>query len=323
MLRYFEGCPEILVPDNLRSGVDAPCRYDPDINRTYAEFAAFHGAVVIPARVRRPRDKAKVEAAVLFAERWILAALRHRTFFSLAELNLAIRELLRRLNDRPMRRLGVSRRELFERLDRPALRPLPEYRYELAEWATCRPNIDYHVEFDRNYYSVPHQLARKEVEVRATASTLEVLFKSNRVASHPRQRGRGQYATRPEHMPRSHRAHAEWTPSRLIAWADRSGPATSRLVAAIMESRPHPEQGFRACLGVMRLGKSYGSKRLEAACAKALKLGSYRYKTVHNILRNRMDRAPLDDGLRTSTPRSIHDNVRGALYYAAKEDDLC
>ena len=231
MLGYFGGSPEIWVPDNLRSAVTRACRYEPEVNRTYADLARHYGAVVIPARVRKPRDKAKAEAAVQVAERWIVAVLRKRTFFSLAELNIAIRDCLRRINERRMRVVGVSRRELYERLDRPALKPLPTWRFEIAEWKECGVNIDYHIEVDHNFYSVSHRLLRQRVEARFTASTVEVLLNDKRIAVHARLRGRGQYSTKPEHMPRSHRAHAEWTPSRLIGWADKAGPATGRVVS--------------------------------------------------------------------------------------------
>jgi transposase len=317
MGEYFSGSSEIWVPDNLKSGITKPCRYEPEVNRTYRDLAEHYSAVVIPARVRKPKDKAKVETAVLVAQRWILATLRNRTFFSLEELNQAIREKLELLNNRPMKKLGVSRRELFERLDRPALKPLPERRYELAEWKTCTVNIDYHVDVEHNFYSVPHQLSGEKCEARFTTRTVEVYFKNRRVASHQRLRGRGQHSTTPQHMPHSHREHAEWTPSRLIRWAQRAGPATGQLVAEIMRRRPHPEQGFRACLGVMRLGRRHGPDRLEAACTRAIALRSYSYQTVKNTLSSGMDRLPFDQEPSTLTPH--HDNIRGADYYAAQE----
>jgi transposase len=324
MLTFFGGSTEIWVPDNLKSGVTGPCRYEPEVNRTYQEMATHYGAVVIPARVRRPKDKAKVESAVQVAERWILAALRDRTFFTLAELNAAIRELLDDLNRRPMQKLGVSRRELFERLDRPALKALPTDRYEIGVWKPCRVNIDYHVEVERNVYSVPYQLVRETVEARLTTSMVEIFFKNKRVASHRRRLGRGGASTQLAHMPRSHRAHAEWTPSRLIRWAEKAGPATGHLVAEILRHKVHPEQGYRACLGIMRLGRRHGDDRLEAACARATRLGAFSYQTVKNILNAGLDRLPLEnDG--TAPPQGLaHDNIRGATYYvAAQEDDEC
>jgi transposase len=285
------------------------------LNRTYLEFARHYGIAIVPARSGRPRDKAKAETHVLVVQRWVLAALRQRRFFSLAELNAAIRELVAQLNARPMKKLGVSRQDLFERVDRPALRPLPAARYELATWKDCTVNIDYHIEAAHNYYSVPYQLLHQPVEARLTATTVEIFFKGRRVASHRRLSGRGHASTQPEHMPHAHRAHAEWTPSRLIAWAAKTGPATAQVVTDILATRPHPEQGYRACLGLLRLGQRYGAERLEAACARAAQLGASRYRTVQNILATGLDRVPLDEP--SSSPRVIplHPNLRGAGYY--------
>jgi transposase len=274
---------------------------------------------VIPTRVARPKDKPKAEVSVQIAQRWIVAALRHQTFFTLAALNAAIRDRVDAINLRPMKAVGVSRRALFEQLDRPALRPLPPTRYELAEWKPCRVNIDYHVDVAHNFYSVPYQLVHARVETRATAATVEVFFKGRRVASHGRRRGRGHFATLVDHMPRAHRAHAEWTPSRLIGWAEQTGPATGRLVAGILERRPHPEQGYRACLGLMRLGRAHGADRLEAACARAERLRSYRFRTVEHILKAQQDRLPLDEP--PARPPLTHENVRGATYYEETHAD--
>src|SRR6058998_2216877 len=315
MVEFFGGAPAIFVPDNLRSGVTQACRYEPSINRTYLEFAQHYGAAVVPARAGHPRDKAVVEANVLVAQRWILAVLRHRRFFSLADLNAAVRELLTPLNARPMRKLGVSRRALFEQLDRPLLRPLPASRYEFAEWRDAGVNIDYHVLVEHNYYSVPYQLVHQRVEVRLAATTVELFLKGRRLASHRRRGGRGQYATEPAHMPHSHRAHAEWTPSRLISWAEKSGPATGRIVAEILRSRPHPEQGYRSCLGIMRLSERHGTARVEAACARAERLRAASYKTVKNILGAGLDALPFDEPAEASPNLPAHDNIRGAGYY--------
>jgi transposase len=322
MLEYFCGSTQLWVPDQLKSAITRSCRYEPGVHRSYQELAAHYGAVVIPARPGKAQDKAKVEAMVLVAQRWILARLRHRTFFELAELNAAILELLDQLNGRPMQKLGVSRRELWERLDRPALKPLPVSGYQLAHWKPCRVNIDYHVEVDHHPYSVPYQLIHEKVEARYTASIVEVYYKGRRVASH-RRRFDHQPATLAEHMPSSHRAHAEWTPSRLIHWAEQSGPATGRLVAGILERRPHPEQGYRACLGLMRLGRSYGPERLEAASARAEGLRSYSYRTVKNILASAQDRLPFEDEPPAPEPTPSHGNIRGADYYAAEEENKC
>jgi transposase len=314
MLDYFHGSAAIWVPDNLKSGVTTADRYEPEINRTYLELAEHYGAVVIPARVARPKDKPKAEVSIQIGQRWILAALRHQTFFTLTDLNAAIWARLDAINDRPMKRLGVSRRALFEQIDRPALKPLPATRYELAEWKPCRVNIDYHVEVDHHFYSVPYQLVHERVEARYTASTVEVFFRGRRLTAHARATGRGRFITKVEHMPRAHRAHAEWTPSRLIAWAEQTGPATGRFVAGLLERRPHPEQGYRACLGLMRLGRVHGANRLEAACHRAERLQSYRYRTVEHILINQQDRLPLDEPL-PARPALVHENLRGAPYY--------
>jgi transposase len=314
MLDAFHGSPAIWVPDNLKSGVTTAHRYEPEINRTYAELAQHYGAVVIPARVATPTDKPKAEVSVQIAQRWVLAALRHQTFFTLADLNVAIRARVAAINARVMKGLGVSRRMLFEQIDRPALRPLPRTRYELATWQPCRVNIDYHVQVDHNFYSVPYQLVHARVEARGTQQTVEVFFKGHRVAVHARLTGRGRFSTHVAHMPHAHRAHAEWTPSRLIAWAEHSGPATGRFVAGILERRPHPEQGYRACLGLMRLGRTHGTDRLEAACQRAERLRSYRLRTVEHILKNQQDRLPLEDPA-PARPVLTHENVRGATYY--------
>jgi len=322
MVEYFGGSTEIWVPDQLKSGVTLNCRYEPGINRTYQEQAAHYGAVVIPARPRKPKDKAKAESAVLLAQRWILARLRNRTFFSIAELNQAIGKLLDELNDRPMQKLGVSRRQLWEQLDRPALKALPLERYEMGDWSKCRVNIDYHIEVDGRYYSVPYQLVHERVEARYSASIVEIYFKGRRIASHRRHYDR-KPSTKSEHMPSSHRAHAEWTPSRLIRWAEKSGPATARVVSEILESRPHPEQGYRACLGLMRLGRRYGRQRLEAASLRAEHLHSYSYRTVKNILSSAQDRLPFEQESASIPATPVHDNIRGADYYAAHEEEPC
>ena len=248
MVEYFGGTTALWVPDQLKSAITRSCRYEAGVNRTYEELAAHYEAVVVPARPGKPQDKAVVESAVLVAQRWILARLRDQTFFSLAALNAAIWARLRDLNDRPLQQLGVSRRTRYDQLDRPALRPLPTCRYVLAEWKPCRVSIDYHIQVDRHLYSVPYQLIHDLVEVRFTTTTVEIYAKGRRITSHPR-RYDGQPSTAPAHMPQSHRAHAEWTPSRLIRWAEQTGPATGRFVAALLRRRPHPEQGYRACLG--------------------------------------------------------------------------
>ena len=312
---FFGGVAEILVPDNLKSGVTNPCRYEPDINPTYQDLAEHYGTTVIPARSRRPKDKAKVESAVFVAERWILAALRNHTFFSLAELNRAIAEKLHDLNNRKFQKLNTTRRQLFETIDRPALKPIPSRPYEYAEWKRARVNIDYHIEIDRHYYSVPYQLAREQVDVRLTSSTVEVLFKNRRVASHQRDYRKGAFITLTEHMPKSHQRYLEWTPSRIIRWAEKNGPKTEKLITRILDSRTHPEQGYRSSLGIMHLGKAYSPERLEAACERALFINAYSYKSVQSILKKGLDQQPfLFEQIEDTQPLNHH-NIRGKLYY--------
>ena len=314
MFDFFGGCPEILVPDNLRAGITAAHRYEPDLNPTYQELAMHYGVAVMPARSRKPRDKAKVESAVQLAERWILAQLRHSTFFSLAELNTAIRTALTVLNQREFQKLPGSRHSRFLAVDQPALRPLPLTPYEYAEWKKATVHIDYHVEVDRHYYSVPYTLVGHRVEVRLTTNCVECFSKGQRVSSHRRSSLPGQHTTVTEHMPQAHQAYAEWTPERLVRWAQQSGPATAQLVATILASRAHPLQGFRSCLGIMRLGNSYGDDRLEAACARALVLQAHSYKSVASILRHGLDQQPLTPD-RVSPPSILHSNIRGPQYY--------
>ena len=316
--RALGGVPEILVPDNLKAAVHRAHRYEPEINRTYAELAHHYGVAIIPARAAKPRDKAKAEAGVQVAERWILARLRNETFFSLPQANEAVAALLRDLNNRPFKKLPGSRRSLFESLDRPALRPLPSQPYEYAEWRRARVNIDYHIEVERHYYSVPYTLVKQQVDVRITSQVVEVLFKGKRVASHRRSHLQGRHTTVSAHMPKAHQQYAEWTPKRLIQWAAASGAATSRVVETILESRPHPQQGFRSCLGIMRLGKRYGDERLEAACRRALKIGACSYKSIESILKQGLDQTPLPHPARAKTPVD-HDNIRGPKYYQSQE----
>jgi transposase len=313
-LDFFGGAPEISVSDNLRSAVTKAHRYEPDVNLTYQEFAEYYSMAVIPTRPRKPRDKAKVEAAVLMAERWIIAVLRNRRFYSLPEANAAIASCLEKLNTRPFKKMDGSRRELFESLDRPALRPLPIKRYQFGAWRKVRVNIDYHVEADKHYYSVPYQLAGEEVYARTSATTVEVFYKNRRVASHLRSFVRFGYTTDPAHMPESHRRHAQWTPGRIVAWAKKTGPSTAALVAGILERRRHPEQGYRSALGIIRLADTHGTERVEAACGRALHMGAYSYKSVASILAHNLDREPLPE-TRPVRPHRHHQNVRGGAYY--------
>jgi len=290
---FFGGVPELVVPDNLKSGVSRACRYEPDVNPTYQDLATHYGVAVIPARAVKPRDKAKVEVGVQVVERWILARLRKRTFFSLPELNDAIRELLVGLNDRPFKKLPGSRRSVFLAVERPVLRALPSNPYEYADWKKAKVNIDYHVEIDGHYYSVPYQLVGEIVDVRLTARTIECFSKEKRVASHGRSREKGRHTTVAEHMPRAHREHAEWTPERVVRWAGETGPAVAAVVEKILASRIHPQQGFRPSLGILRLGKRYGSDRVEAACRRALACEAISFRSIKSILEKGLDRQPL------------------------------
>ncbi|HUL68578.1 MAG TPA: IS21 family transposase [Burkholderiaceae bacterium] len=314
---YAGGVSALLVPDNPKALISEASRYEPEPNRTYQALAEHYGCAVLPARPRKPRDKAKVEAGVLLVERWILARLRHRRFYSLAELNGAIGALLEDLNNRPFQKLEGSRRSWFEALERPALRPLPPTAFEYAQFKRALVSrLDYHVEFERHYYSVPHALVGQEVELRVTRTTIEVLYHSRRVASHVRSSRHGGYTTVPEHMPASHRAHHEWTPQRLMRWAGTIGAATQRVVTHILETKPHPEQGYRACLGMLALARKYGNRRLEAACERAAALGAKSRKSVASILANGLESQPVQRSLLDDAPAlPAHANVRGPKYY--------
>ncbi|MCK8788217.1 IS21 family transposase, partial [Roseomonas sp. NAR14] len=314
-VRAFEhlgGVTRQLVSDNLRSGVSRACFHEPAVNRTYAEMAAHYGTAVLPARPYKPRDKAKAEVGVQVVQRWILARLRRQRFFSLAALNAAIGALVVQLNDRPMRGLGTTRRALFEALDRPALLPLPAMPYEYAAWKRCRVGLDYHVEIERHHYSVPHALVRQEVEARITAGVVEIFHHGRRVASHPRSLRRQPPSTLAEHMPSAHRRYREWTPERLRREAGAIGEDAAALVEVILRTRPHPEQGFRSCIGILGLVPRHGAERVDAACARALALGTRSYTSVAAILANRRERGVAPDE-RPALP--AHENIRGPGYY--------
>jgi transposase len=312
---FFDGVPELIIPDNLRSGVAKPCRYEPLLTRSYTEMLQHYGTLAMPARPRKPRDKAKVEAGVQLVERWILARLRKRTFFSLGDLNEAISELLARLNDKPFQKLEGSRRSQYEMLDRPALKPLPTSAYEFAVWKKCRVYLDSHIEVEGHYYSVPYPLVSREIEVRLTAGSVECFHQSQRVAVHRRSDHRGRHTTIPAHLPEHHRAHLEWTPGRFLNWALEIGPQTRDLVRHTMERYPHPELAYRSCLGLLALAKRFGPERLEAACTRALALGSPSRRSVVSILEKGLDSQPLPESESTSTSLPAHENLRGADYY--------
>jgi transposase len=312
MFRFLGGVPRLVVPDNLKSGVHKASFYQPEINRSYGMMAAHYDVGILPARPRRPRDKAKVEAGVRFAQSYILGRLRHQTFFSLGEVNAAIAVVLGRINAHVMRRLGVSRHDLFASVERPALKPLPETDYEFAEWRLARVGLDYHVEVHSFFYSVPHALIREQVDVRIAVRTIEVFHRGKRVAVHQRRYGGRRHGTDPDHMPSAHRRYAEWTPERFRRWARSIGPSTEGLVAAVLANRPHPEQGFRTCLGVLRLFRGLDPARAEAVSARAVAIGALNYKSIASILANKLDR----DARQSESAAVIdHPNVRGPGYF--------
>jgi len=312
-LNFFGGVTAQIVSDNLKAGVTKACFYDPAINRTYADMAAHYDTAVVPARPYKPKDKAKAEGGVLLAERWILARLRNHQFFSLAEVNAAIRPLLDRLNDKLSRHLGANRRQLFEQLDKPALKLLPVAPYVYAEWKKCRAGLDYHVAIDKHYYSVPYQLLKKDLWARITDRTIEVFHVGQRVASHVRTSSNGKHSTLRDHMPAHHQFRDDWTPDRIKARAARVGPNVAIFVEVAMRSRKHPEQGYRTCLGVIRLADKFGRDRLDAACSRALEINARSYSSLLSILKNGLESRPRTRA--TDEPAITHPNIRGADYF--------
>lgn len=311
MFAFYGGVTSQIVSDNLRAGITRACFHEPLVNQTYSDMAQHYGTAVIPARPYKPRDKAKVEVGVQVVQRWILARLRNRRFFSLAELNQAIRELVVQLNDRTMRGWGTTRRALYEQVDLPALLQLPSTLYEYSEWKRCRVNIDYHIEIDKHFYSVPFQLLRQEVEARITAKTIEIFHRGKLVAAHLRSLRPHHPTTVADHMPSSHRRYRDWTHERILREAAAIGDDTAALVEVILRSRPHPEQGFRSCIGILGLAKRYDAERLDSACARALALGTRSYSSVATILKNRQDAKPTEP----EQPSLLHENIRGPGYY--------
>jgi transposase len=311
---FFGGLPRVLVPDNPKTAVIHPCRYEPLLQRSYQEMAEYYGTVILPARIRKPRDKAKVETGVQIAERQILAALRDCRFFSVSELNQAIRPLLDQLNAQPFQKLEGSRNQWFESREKPALLPLPAQPFELAIWGKATANIDYHAIVDYHGYSIPYQLIHQELEVRSTATTVEFFHRGQRVAAHARSFLSGKFTTLEEHRPKSHQRYLDWTPSRLIQWAQKTGPQCAKVVEQILKDKPHPEMGYRSCMGIIRLGKGVGPERLEAACARALRFGTCSYRSIKSILEKGLDGQDIEPELPLSSPP--HQNVRGQTYYA-------
>lgn len=313
---FLGGAPAITVPDQLKSGVTRSCWYDPTVQRTYEEMAQHYSTSVLPARPKRPKDKAKVEVAVQIVQRWILARIRNEVFFSLDALNERIAVLVEELNARPMKMYGgKSRAQLFAETDKNELKPLPATRFTFAEWKDARVNIDYHVEVDKHWYSVPFTLAHEIMNVRSTSTMVEVFHKNTRITSHVRSYVPGRHTTKTEHMPKAHREALEWPPSRLIDWAGKFGPNTGRLVTELLAEFTHPEHGYRSCMGILRLGKRYGDDRLEAACARALVAGARRYRHVESILKNSLDKLPLVQAADENNEPVVHENVRGSKYY--------
>lgn len=307
--KFFGGIPEILVPDNLKSGVTKACYYDPDINESYQELARHYDTAVIPARSRKPKDKAKVETSVKVVSMWVLGRLRNEKFFSLDAANQRIKELLQELNTRPFQKLEGCRQSAFEEIDKPALRPLPDSHYEFAEVKLARVNIDYHVEYRSHYYSVPYKYSKSQVKLRITRNVIEIFHKNERIASHTLNSKKGHHSTIKAHMPKGHREYSDWSPERLSKWAEKVGPSTKELITRVMESRTHPEQGFRSCLGILRLEKTYGAERLEQACLRAINYNACSYKSVKSILKSGFDNSPQKS---TPTSKSInHENIRG------------
>jgi transposase len=321
-LEFYGGVPKLIVPDNTKTAVSRACRYDPDLNPTYQEFAMHYGMGVVPARPYKPRDKAKVESGVQIVERWIVAALRNRKFFSLQELNQAIRGLLVRLNERPFRKRDGSRAILFRGLEKAALAPLPAERFDMSQWSRATVDIDYHIPFDGNLYSVPYALVQQVVEVRSTSTTLEIFRKGNRIASHRRSREHGETITQSEHRPKSHQDHLEWPPSRMVSWAHSVGPRTAQLFERMLSEKPHPEMGYRSCLGIIRLAQQYPTQRLEAAAERALLAQACRYESVKSTLKNSLDALPISPP-ESGPPPLTHDNIRGAGYFDREEPTSC
>ncbi len=324
MLEYMGGVPEALVCDQLKSGVIKACRYEPGLQETYQEMARHYGTTILPARPRSPKDKAKAEVAVQIVQRWILARLRDETFFALRELNTRIAELRADLNARKMKGYDATRDELFDRYDRPALKTLPAQRFVFFRQKKAKVNIDYHVSYEKHHYSVPHALLHEYVRLHVAEQTVEIFYKGRRVASHARSSMKGGFTTVPEHMPAAHRAHAEWSPSRLIRWGETVGPSTKSLIEAILVERKHPEQGYRSCLGLMRLSKRYSTERMETACERALEDGARNYGYVNSMLKSGLDKLPRADVQQELPLRAPHEHVRGAAYYDPKpEEEQC
>ena len=306
---YFGGTPELVIPDNLKSGVSKACRYDPDLNPSYQQLAEHYQIAVVPARPYKPKDKAKAEVGVQIVERWILARLRHHSFFSLAEVNQCIRALLEELNAKPFKQLPGNRRQAFEALDQPALKPLPQHPYRYVAIKPVKVNIDYHVQYQQHHYSVPHQYVGETLEMHAGDTLVQVYFRQQLVASHPRKRHAGT-TTEAAHMPQRHRKQQQWTPGRLKQWARDIGPDVLSWVSDRLAEKEHPEQAYRLCLGLLNLSRYYPRERLNASCRIANREGLIRLKQIKSILHSNRDRLPEQLSLAADLPQD-HANIRG------------
>ncbi|WP_174626585.1 IS21 family transposase [Candidatus Methylobacter favarea] len=308
---FFGGTPVMLVPDNLKSGVNKACRYEPELNPGYQQLAAHYAVAVMPARPYKPKDKAKAEAGVQLVERWIMAKLRHHAFFSLAELNQCIRALLTELNQKPFKQMPGNRQQWFEKLDQPALSPLPKHAYQYTDIKTARVNIDYHLIYDQHLYSVPHHCVGEQVELHAGDKLIEVYFLNKRIATHVRKFYPGM-TTEPGHMPEQHALHQQWTPGRLMNWAQSIGPEVLKWVKAQLQRKAHPEQAYRICLGLLNLNRTYPADRLNQACAIANKEALFKLKNVKAILQSNRDKLPTASPVQFSLLPQDHENIRGA-----------
>lgn len=315
-LEYYGGSPLYIVPDNLKASVTKPCYYDPEINKAFLAMASHYNMAVMPTRVRRPKDKAKVESAVLQVERRIIAVLRNRTFLSIYELNEAILEEVNKLNRRPLSGMDKSRYDLFMEIEKEALRPLPVERFEMASWKKAKVHIDYHVQVEKSYYSVPYTIIGEDVDIRYTDRVVEVYHKNRRVASHMRTYDKGRFITDKLHMPHSHRKYLEWTPERIKSWGEKIGINTKNLIDAVMKNKEHAEHAFRACLGIIRLAKIYPPERVDMACRKALDLGALNYRSVKSLLERKLETTAIVTDEKGITP--VHDNIRGSIYYGSE-----
>jgi len=314
---FFQGVPCCVVPDNLKAGITKAHLYDPDVNASYQEMANYYGIAVVPARIYSPKDKPKVEVGVQGIQRWIIAPLRHMRFFSIEAINQAFAPLLKSYNERPFQELEGCRLSQYTDLDRPALKSLPATRYYYAQWKKAKAGIDYHVTFEKHHYSIPYQYLKEKIDLRITQSTIECFHQGLRIAIHQRSYKPG-HTTLKEHIPKAHQAYVTWTPERLKAWALKTGPYTQALIEELINLHKIPEQSFRACLGILRLGQRYGKERLEQAAYRGLKIGAIRYRNIASILSSELDKQPLnlpESEAKAETTRPHHENVRGAEYY--------